>query len=43
MDKVILDRLALFNLSMQHVAPISWSWILRPIITKFGFGYKQSK
>ena len=35
------NKIILINSSI--VAPISWSWILRPIITKFGFGYKQSK
>lgn len=35
------NKIILINSSI--IAPISWSWILRPIITKFGFGYKQSK
>lgn len=25
------------------LAPVFWSWIARPILVKFGFGYKQSK
>lgn len=24
-------------------APIAWSWILRPIVRKLGYGYKQNK
>lgn len=24
-------------------APIAWSWILRPIISKLGYGYKQTQ
>lgn len=35
------NKIVLINSSV--VTPIAWSWILRPIISKMGFGYKQSK
>lgn len=25
------------------LAPVFWSWIVRPILVKFGLGYKQTK
>ncbi len=30
-------------LNSAIVAPIAWSWFIRPVINKFGFGYKQNK
>lgn len=35
------DYIVLINSSI--VAPIAWSWIIRPIISKTGLGYKQNK
>lgn len=35
------NKIILVNSSI--VAPIAWSWILRPIFIKLGAGYKQPK
>ena len=35
------NKIVLVNSSI--VAPIAWSWILRPIFIKLGAGYKQPK
>ena len=35
------NNIVLINSSI--VAPIAWSWFIRPVINKFGFGYKQNK
>lgn len=35
------NKIVLVNSSI--VAPIAWSWILRPIFIKLGVGYKQPK
>ena len=33
------DNIILFNSSIA--APVFWSWVLKPILTKFGIGYKK--
>ncbi len=35
------NKIILFNSAV--VSPVVWSWILRPIFIKMGFGYKQNK
>lgn len=35
------NKIILVNSSI--VAPIAWSWVLRPIFIKLGAGYKQPK
>lgn len=35
------NKIILFNSAI--VSPVAWSWILRPIFIKLGFGYKQNK
>lgn len=35
------NKIILVNSSI--VAPIAWSWVLRPIFTKIGAGYRQPK
>lgn len=35
------NKIILFNSAV--VSPVAWSWILRPIFIKLGFGYKQNK
>lgn len=35
------NKIVLFNSAIA--APVVWSWILRPIFIKMGFGYKQNK
>lgn len=35
-----INYIVLVNSSI--VAPIAWSWIFRPILSKFGLGYKNS-
>lgn len=35
------DYIVLINSAI--IAPIAWSWIIRPIISKIGLGYKQHK
>lgn len=34
------DKIILFNSAI--IAPVSWSWILRPIIVKLKIGYKNA-
>ena len=33
------NNLILFNSTIA--APVFWSWVLKPILTKFGIGYKK--
>ena len=33
------NDIILFNSTMA--APVFWSWVLKPILTKFGIGYKK--
>ena len=33
------DKIVLFN--SAAFAPMFWSWVLKPILTKFGIGYKK--
>ena len=33
------DKIVLFNSII--FAPVFWSWVLKPILTKFGIGYKK--
>lgn len=35
------NKIILFNSAIA--SPIAWSWILRPIFIKMGFGYKQNR
>lgn len=35
------NKIILINSAI--VAPIAWSWILRPVLTKIGIGYRQPK
>ena len=33
------NNIVLFNSTIA--APVFWSWVLKPILTKFGIGYKK--
>lgn len=35
------DKIILFNSAVA--SPVAWSWVLRPIFIKMGFGYKQNR
>lgn len=46
---IIIVAIVYYNIGVDNkvlvnsaiLAPVSWSWVIKPIVTKFGYDYKQ--